>query len=246
VIEVVDGDTIHVLIDGQDYAVRYIGIDTPEIHHPNKPVEELGPEAAAKNAELVMGQTVTLEKDVSETDDFGRLLRYVWVGDVMINAELVRLGYAQASTYPPDVSYQDQLIELQREAREAGRGLWALPTAEPEPVELPQRSTGIEIDLGPSLVILQVDKRAEYAVIQNTGSQPVDLAGWNLMSERGSQGCLLSGVLQPGETLDIWARAEDAGQGGFNCGYHENIWNNSESDTAILFDPSGTVICRKD
>lgn len=127
VTRVIDGDTIEVAIGGSLYKVRYIGIDTPEIVHPSKPVEYLGKEAAAKNRELVEGKVVYLEKDVSETDRYGRLLRYVWVGETMVNAELVRLGYAQASTYPPDVKYQDLFLKLQAEAREAGRGLWAEP-----------------------------------------------------------------------------------------------------------------------
>jgi len=124
VVRVIDGDTIEVLIDGQAYKVRYIGIDTPETKHPDKGVEYMGPEAAAKNEELVGGKIVYLEKDVSETDKYGRLLRYVWVGDMMVNAELVRLGYAQVSTYPPDVKYQSLFLKLQQEAIEAERGLW--------------------------------------------------------------------------------------------------------------------------
>jgi micrococcal nuclease len=126
VTEVVDGDTIKVVVDGQTYTLRYIGIDTPETVHPDKPVEWMGPEASAANRRLVAGQTVYLEKDVSETDRYGRLLRYVYLADgLFVNAELVRLGYAHASTYPPDVKHQDHFLEMQREAREAGRGLWS-------------------------------------------------------------------------------------------------------------------------
>jgi len=120
----VDGDTIEVEIAGESYKVRYIGIDTPELHHPTKPVGYYAQEAYEKNRDLVEGKTVYLEKDVSETDRYGRLLRYVYVGDVFVNAYLVQQGYAQVSTYPPDVKYQEQFLELQREAREAGRGLW--------------------------------------------------------------------------------------------------------------------------
>jgi len=132
VVEVVDGDTIKVSIGGQVYTVRYIGIDTPETKHPSKPVEWMGPEASAANEALVGGQTVYLEKDVSETDRYGRLLRYVWLaGGRMVNEELVRQGYAQVSTYPPDVKYQDRFLAAQQEAREAGRGLWG---PQPTPV----------------------------------------------------------------------------------------------------------------
>jgi len=124
VVRIVDGDTIDVAIAGETYRVRYIGIDAPESVRPDSPVEWMGPEASEANRRLVEGKTVRLERDVSETDRFGRLLRYVWVGDVMINAELVRLGYANAGAYPPDVKYQEVLRRAEREARDAGRGLW--------------------------------------------------------------------------------------------------------------------------
>jgi len=122
---VIDGDTIKVNIAGRSYKVRYIGIDTPETREPG------GAEATAMNEELVGGKVVRLEKDVSETDRYGRLLRYVWVGDLMVNAELVWLGCAQVSTYPPDVKYVDCFLRLQREARQAGRMCGLTPTPSP-------------------------------------------------------------------------------------------------------------------
>jgi micrococcal nuclease len=128
VVRVVDGDTIIVRLGGQDMRLRYIGIDAPETVRPDHPVEWLGPEASEANRRLVEGRTLILEKDVSETDRFGRLLRYAWLRDggdwLMVNHELVRLGYAQVTTFPPDVKYADLFLEAQREAREAGRGLW--------------------------------------------------------------------------------------------------------------------------
>jgi len=104
--------------------VRYIGVNTPEVHHPTRGEEPGGREAAEVNRRLVEGQAVRLELDVQERDRYGRLLAYVWIGDLMINAELVRLGYAQVMTIPPNVRYQEVFLKLQREAREAGRGLW--------------------------------------------------------------------------------------------------------------------------
>jgi len=124
VTRVTDGDTIRVEIDGQEYRVRYIGIDTPETVDPRRPVGCFGKEASERNRQLVEGQTVGLEKDVSETDSFDRLLRYVWIEDRMVNATLVEEGYALASTYPPDVRYSDQFAALQAQAREASRALW--------------------------------------------------------------------------------------------------------------------------
>ncbi len=124
VVRVVDGDTIHVRIGARVEKVRYIGVNTPEVHHPTKGEEPGGREAAEVNRRLVEGQAVRLELDVQERDRYGRLLAYVWIGDLMINAELVRLGYAQVMTIPPNVRYQEVFLKLQREAREAGRGLW--------------------------------------------------------------------------------------------------------------------------
>lgn len=125
VIRVIDGDTIEVEIEGRKYTVRYIGINTPETVDPRRPVERYGKEASEKNKELVGGKVVTLEKDVSETDRYGRLLRYVYVDAIFVNAELVRLGYAQASSYPPDVRYQQLFQQMERQARENRRGLWS-------------------------------------------------------------------------------------------------------------------------
>lgn len=120
VTRVIDGDTI--VIEG-GYRVRYIGIDTPEI---NQPYYE---EAKQYNQELVGGETVRLEKDVTNKDKFDRLLRYVYVGSVFVNAELVRQGYAQV--YPedryPDNKYYSLLKDAETEAREAQKGIWGKP-----------------------------------------------------------------------------------------------------------------------
>jgi len=121
VTRVIDGDTIE--IEGS-YKVRYIGIDTPETVHPSKSVECFGKEASNKNKELVEGKRVRLEKDVSEEDRYGRLLRYVWIDDIFVNDYLVRQGYAHVYTYPPDVKYDKQFKEAQEEARKNIRGLW--------------------------------------------------------------------------------------------------------------------------
>lgn len=93
-------------------------------------------------------------------------------------------------------------------------------------------------------MIAGVNKSAEYVDIQNTGGTAQDLAGWVLLSERGSQSCGLGGVIEPGQVLRIWALAEDAGQGGYNCGFGSNIWNNDEPDTAILYNAEGIEVSR--
>ena len=124
VVRVVDGDTIHVRLGDRLEKVRYIGVNTPEVHHPRKAEQPGGDEAHAVNRRLVGGKRVRLELDVRTRARYGRLLAYVWVGATMINAELVRLGYAQVMTIPPNVRHQALFLKLQRDAREAERGLW--------------------------------------------------------------------------------------------------------------------------
>lgn len=137
---IVDGDTIEVVIDGASYRVRYIGMDTPERG------DHFFDEATDANRQLVEDQTVIMVKDVSETDRYGRLLRYVYLADgTFVNAELVRQGYAQVATFPPDVRHQALFVQLQQEARNAGFGLWSqtattltpLPADTAEPENLP-------------------------------------------------------------------------------------------------------------
>lgn len=123
----VDGDTIE-LENGEK--VRYIGVDTPETKHPKKAVQCFGKEAHEKNKELVEGKYIRLERDVSEWDKYGRLLRYVYVVDtdsneeIFVNAELVSKGYAHASTLPPDVKFQEIFLDGKNYARENKLGLW--------------------------------------------------------------------------------------------------------------------------
>lgn len=124
VVKVVDGDTIHVRVGDRVEKVRYIGVNTPEIDRPGKSGQPGGQEAREVNRSLVAGRQVRLELDVSPRDQYGRLLAYVWVGRTMVNAELVDRGVAQVMTVPPNVRYQELFLRLQRDARDAGRGLW--------------------------------------------------------------------------------------------------------------------------
>ena len=149
VTRVIDGDTIE--IEGGE-RVRYIGIDTPETVDPRKPVQCFGVEASKKNKELVEGQEVRLEKDVTDRDKYNRLLRYVWVGDIFINLELVKQGFAQSYSYPPDIKYQNHFIEAQREAREATKGLWGACPVESKTIVTPS-PVSAESNAGNSCVI---------------------------------------------------------------------------------------------
>ena len=134
VIAVVDGDTISVLISGfYERRVRYIGIDAPEMRR-----DCFASEATAFNRQLVLGKDVALERDVSDTDRFGRLLRYVYLptGE-MVNELLVRGGYAVARSYPPDTKYKARFEAAERQAQQASAGLWGACRPRPTPTFLP-------------------------------------------------------------------------------------------------------------
>jgi len=119
---VIDGDTIK-LENGE--RVRLIGIDTPETVHPSKAVEYYGKEAGDFTKRMVEGKRVKIEFDIQKRDKYGRLLAYVYLEDgTFLNAELLRQGYANISTYAPNVKYIEKFARLEREAREDSRGLW--------------------------------------------------------------------------------------------------------------------------
>lgn len=125
VLHVTDGDTIVVDLDGDEERVRYIGIDTPETGG-FQVAEPFGKEATALNRKLVEGERICLEKDVSETDRFGRLLRHPWLADGRLVSEvIVEDGLAEVVVFPPDEKYQESvLFPAEAEARAAHRGMW--------------------------------------------------------------------------------------------------------------------------
>ena len=127
VVRVVDGDTIHVQVDGRREKVRYIGVDTPESVKPGTPVQCFAKRASAFNARLVDGEKVRLVLDAEERDRYGRLLAYVYRArdGLFVNATLIRRGYAVPLTIPPNVAHADEFRRLAATARRKGRGLWS-------------------------------------------------------------------------------------------------------------------------
>lgn len=130
VLKVIDGDTIQVYYHDKITSVRFIGIDTPETLDPRRPVGCFGKEASDETKRLLSDKTITLEKDVSETDKYDRILRYVYLplddgNSLFVNDYLVRQGFAHISTYPPDVKFDKRFLDAQKEARDNNRGLWS-------------------------------------------------------------------------------------------------------------------------
>jgi len=123
---VVDGDTLKVEIDGKEETVRLILVDTPETKHPQLGVQPFGPEASAFTKSSLNGKKIGLEKDVSNRDRYGRLLRYVWVDGELFNQQLIAKGLARVAIYQPDVKYIDQFRTSQQKAQQEGIGIWSI------------------------------------------------------------------------------------------------------------------------
>ena len=127
VVRVVDGDTIIIDYKGTEERVRLIGVDTPESVHPDKEKNtEFGTTASNFSKELLTDKYVKIELDVQERDQYGRILAYVYLNDVMVNKTLLQEGYAKVATYPPNVKYVDDFTSIQEEARNNKKGLWGL------------------------------------------------------------------------------------------------------------------------
>lgn len=225
-----------------------------------------GKEATAKTQQLVSqsNNRVLLEKDVSEVDKYNRLLRYVWLqppgGQLMLNLELVRWGYAQVATYPPDVKYTQLFLDAQREARDQNRGLWAacgsfgVPLFTPTTVAARPVSTATPVtDVaslagapGPAIVDVYYDGQEpdregdEYVVIQKVGPDPVDMEGYRINAgDKGQNFTFPSFVLQPGASVRVYTNRSIPGSFSFSIG--RAIWNN-KGDCGHLYGPSGIEI----
>ena len=237
---VVDGDSIEVMLDGELVGLRYIGLDAPEIGMP------YSAESADFNQYMVEGQIVELERDVSDTDQYGRLLRYVYLQDgTMVNTELVRLGYALALAYPPDIKYQESINSFEKEAKANSAGLWSPPT--------PTATLG-EQDLTPQI---QVDpscsqfnspgndnenKNEEYVCIANLGSRTVDLSGWSVQDQYGWTYQFPIYALNEGSKVIVRTGCgTDSQQDLYWCKDETAVWNN-DGDCVFLMNQEGQLI----
>lgn len=233
VLFVIDGDTIEVSVGGGNERLRLLGIDAPEMG-------ECGyDEARSALIELVDGMDVRLEADVSDRDRFGRLLRYIWVGDVLVNEVLVSGGAAIARRYPPDTGLAQRLEAAQAEAQAAARGLWS------EDMCGPAASVSLEISAinydAPGDDTLNLN--GEWIEISNVGAVRVDLTGWAVKDESASNRYLFSSGfgLGPGVTVRLHTGCgQDASTAIYWCNTGSAVWNNS-GDTVFLLDPAGNI-----
>lgn len=233
VVAVTDGDTIDVRIGGDIEPVRLIGINSPERG------ECFYDEAAARLAELLLNAEVRLESDVSNRDQFGRLLRYVFVGDELINEVVVREGYAIARRYEPDVSMAGRLDSAQAHAQARGLGLWGSGAC-----GAPATGT---IEIGFIRYNANGDdnenKNDEWVEFINAGEGPIDLTGWSVKDESASHRFYFpSGFsLGPGATVRLHTGCGTATTTAlFWCNRDSAVWNNG-GDTVFVLDPVGNI-----
>lgn len=136
IVRAVDGDTAVVKVDGQEKRVRFLGVDTPETVHPNKPVQFYGKEASNFTKESLNGRRVWLEYDSNPQDRYGRHLAYIWLKnpatinestmrESMFNAKLLLGGYAKVMIIKPNKRYETEFKKFQEEAKRARLGVWS-------------------------------------------------------------------------------------------------------------------------
>ena len=228
-IEVIDGDTIDVRRDGSTFRVRYIGIDAPEYD------EGQGKEAEDFNSSLVSGQELYLIRDVSETDVYGRLLRYVFTKTSFVNYEILTHGYARQRDYSPDTACSETFTEAEKLAMTAGAGIWASPEGNDEALAVQITNLNYNGNAGDN-------EPDEYVEIQNTGSRAVDVSGWYIKDQGKHRFVFPAITLAADETCRVYTAEDHPETCGLSFGIHDSaVWNNG-GDCATLYDAGGLLI----
>ena len=224
--EVIDGDTV-VLLGGE--RIRFIGMNTPE--------EGMYFYAEARDVLkiMILGKEVWLEKDVSEYDQYGRKLRYVYHGDIFVNLEMVKRGFANTFTYPPDVKYTEQFLEAERYARENDIGLWESSKIDTVSIEIFFNAQGNDNE----------NINGEFVILENIGSEILDTSGWTIKDSGtkifqfdsykfnpGNRIILFSGEGKDRREDDEWYMFWDSPR---------PVWNN-DHDTLYLRDREGLLV----
>lgn len=238
VTEVLDGDTLRVTDAGWEETVRLVGINAPERN------ECWADQATAALVTLVEGRVVRLERDVSDRDRYGRLLRYVRSDTGQdVGGSLVDEGHAIARSYPPDTARDAEYRERQAAAQANGRGLWG-PTACGAGATSGVRPIGI--DIHPDAA--GDDSRNlndEWVRFTNLGDAPLDLDGWMVRDESSSHRYRFVGlVLDLGASVTLYSGCGvDTDTERFWCVNGSAIWNNG-GDTVFLQDPAGNIVAQ--
>lgn len=220
--EVIDGDT---LVLSNSERVRLIGINTPEhgryYFNEAKDVLEI----------LVLGKEVKLEKDVTDRDMYGRLLRYVYVKDLFVNLEMVKRGFANAYTYPPDVKYTESFLEAERYARLHEVGLWKKSEICSIKIDINYDAEGND----------NKNLNGEYVIVENTGTGSINMKGWTVKDSGTNIYKFRKYTLKPGSDVYLFSGKGKDTDNKFYWQSLRPIWNN-DHDSLYLRDREGLLV----
>ena len=226
VTEVEDGDTIEVADCAEAGVIRLLLVDAPETGS-----DCYADEARDELRRRLLNQPVRLEADARDRDQYDRRLRYVWLGDELVNEWLARDGFARLAVYE-STGYLDRVAAAEKAAQSAGRGLWGECVAG-------------NCD-GP-VVISGLDKQGEVVTLTGEG---VDLTGWSIHSEKGAASgqrfTFPKGFVITGSVEVVSGATRFANSAGRLWWTKESYWNNSDDDDALLFNPANKLACEFD
>lgn len=245
--EVIDGDTFSV---NGDERIRMVGINTPE-------VDQYFYEEAKEVLMLMIDKTIVrLEQDITDTDKYGRLLRYVFAGELFVNLEMAKRGFANVFTVPPDVKYTDELLEAQRYARENNLGLWEISAGyigENIKEDQENKTDGSSDQSGAELIIISVELiwdapgndmenlNGEYAGIKNESAYDIDIGGWTVKDDATKIYEFKHYILKGGEEIFLFSGRGTDSKGSLYWNNSQPVWNN-DHDTLYLRDSSGLLV----
>jgi micrococcal nuclease len=220
--QIIDGDTIR-LSTGEK--VRLIGINAPERDQPYYNA------ATQKLTELIGNNQVTLEKDVTDKDQYGRLLRYVHVNDAFMNLEMVKQGYAISYSFPPNTKHLDEFVEVEEDARNSQIGIWT-----PSPFTLTVSSIHADAEGDDS-----ENLNDEYIIFENVGDSTLNMTYWTVQDEANNFYVFSTFFLGNNYSVTLYT---GSGTDTSTKVYWESskpIWNN-DGDSLYLRDAEGLLV----
>jgi hypothetical protein len=239
VLRVLDSVTLEVSIDGQIFQVRYIGIAPPVIPDPTNQDA-----AALVHRQLVEGKEVLLVRERTDTDESGRLIRYVISGDTLVNLELVQTGYAIAQSSPPNIACDSLFEQAQVQASAEQVGMWAVtptPTRSPLPPTATLANVGkVDITTIRYWGVGWQDPN-EFIEIHNISGYPIQMQGWKLRNQKGQTYIFPDFILQTNQYCQIFTNWYEEGSCGLSFDHPAQIWDD-EGDCAYLYDAQDTLI----
>ena len=205
--------------------VRLIGINTPEYGR------YYFDEARELMEILTLGKEVVLERDITDRDKYGRLLRYVYVNGLFVNLEMIERGFANAYTYPPDVKYTEKFLEAERYARSNDVGLWERSKITIVKIDINYDAEGND----------NHNLNDEYVIIENISSKDVNIGDWTIKDSATNIYKFCSFLFKKDSIIYLFSGSGIDNGGNFYWGCTRAVWNNNH-DTLYLRDDEGLLV----